>query len=607
MLQADSGAHNLCVISDHVTNERLHDIFGPETNDCTCFAVGGQYCLETRPKPGVGYDGVYLFGISHSGTQLRATRCKFLVDGAHEGVIERRAKCMGFGEFDGQSALIYHAGAFVLFTRANACVGGGYRGVQFAQSKTLDRFGRFSLIVFPAVPANANIYFAHPFVVDGELMLIMPISFEEPEVERSGIYVARSVSRDDGALAFHEPRCLIRSATCAGRTVDVNACACHWGEDGQVLVLLHRWVRSRMTKDMATEAPPEALEWWLFEKKEPSTTGAAGPEIQTSSSSGKDAAVVAIAHDGQGVPFDEVRALFVAEALTRRAIKLEEIGGISTIALTNDETQDVWRQWMSDWVATRGPGEPKLKRPRSKFGSYIFKNVGTSGERLLWLVIQTGREVTELRRCIAHDGLHHACELQTKKAAQPTLAQQAAKARRRQAYIVTKAGMFFREQGLCELCGDDNDGRLLRECLGCKRASCDSCMHHNWSHCLKCPAKDDYRGLTHGSRCQKCAWNYQDDDRLRACSECHLALCEWCRRPEDACCRRGCPARFSPSHEQLQPGGGIGHRHGHRYAFKLAEGHQLRRANYLSAQLTTGRPTTAVERILKRLSAEAST
>lgn len=615
VLDADSGAHNFCVIDDSGTQERLQHAMGPDCRACTAFAVGGQYLAPDRPRFRAGYEGIYLYALRCSSGRWNAQRCKLLVAGDHPGVTELRPKCGGYGEFDGQSALVFFGSSFRLFTRANACVDGGYRCVQLAQSRDLVTFSPFRLATFPTIPANANIYFAHPYVLPGALYILMPISFEPPDVQRSGIYVAVASLTGDDDLIFGEPVRVFHSDTCANRTFDVNAAGAMISADGNMLLLLHRWVRSRMQKELWDVAPPECLEWWtvdlaaLFSEKEASSQGDAAtfPPSDSGGADGKAAGALApsgpsvgnIEAAGALAASSRVETEIVAHARARRAEKLRQLGESVDAQLSFDESQKIWREWQDHWIASRSADEPSLQNARGKFGSYIHKNVGPGGEKVIRLVLQTGCSEGRARELISADSTTNAVPSRTQKMAQPTASQRAAKSRRRLAYVDNQATLYFREHGLCERCGDDNDGIDMRSCNQCGRAACNCCLPPNRLHCFRCPAIDDMRGNDLGSRCQKCAWEYDDDLSLRQCGYCLLALCEWCRLVDGDACRRSCPALTGPktkySGEQSQG------RQAHWCAQRLLAGHVLRRARSLSAEVGATKSSTAMERLLYQL------
>ena len=106
-------------------------------------------------------------------------------------------------------------------------------------------FSPFTLVRFPGVPADANIWYAHPYVVDDDLMLIMPISFESPEEDRSGIFYSIGRNTHEGNLEFSTPVLLKQTPAVAGVTEDVIAYG-GAASSKQLCLLLHRRVSARM-------------------------------------------------------------------------------------------------------------------------------------------------------------------------------------------------------------------------------------------------------------------------------------------------------------------------------------------------------------------------
>ena len=139
-LDSDSGAHNFWVVDDDGTQGRLGEVLQLRST-VTALAVGGQYIGPGRCRSSAGYDGIYLYALCHQRSGWSASRCQKLVDGSHSGVVECRPEYQGYGEFDGQSAMVNFGDCFVLFTRANACADVVYRCVQVATSKDLGNFG----------------------------------------------------------------------------------------------------------------------------------------------------------------------------------------------------------------------------------------------------------------------------------------------------------------------------------------------------------------------------------------------------------------------------------------------------------------------------------
>ena len=106
-LRGESGAHNLHVIDDDWTHDRLQDVMSHQIVD-GAFAIGGQY-THLGMRRCASRDGIYLYSLRRGASGWFVERCRFLVDGAHPGVMERRPKCHGYGEFDGQSTIVHFA------------------------------------------------------------------------------------------------------------------------------------------------------------------------------------------------------------------------------------------------------------------------------------------------------------------------------------------------------------------------------------------------------------------------------------------------------------------------------------------------------------------
>ena len=156
--------------------------------------------------------------------------------------------------------ILFHD-TFCLFTRANAHEEGGYRQIQAAFSCHLKEFSSFQSVVFPTVPANANIYFGHPYRFRGDIILVMPIAFEASERGRSGIYVSWGTRVDHHKLYFEKPFLIYPSSYCRGRTINLPCAGGHIGRDGRLVLTTHCNIRSRMDKEMkATLKPVESFE-----------------------------------------------------------------------------------------------------------------------------------------------------------------------------------------------------------------------------------------------------------------------------------------------------------------------------------------------------------
>ena len=94
-------------ITDGATHDKLRGPMGVNFEGLK-FAVGGRDSLHPLP----GYDGILLYAFCMTDGGCHVQRCKFLVDGNHEGLIERRLHAPGYGSFDGQNALVFYDGAF---------------------------------------------------------------------------------------------------------------------------------------------------------------------------------------------------------------------------------------------------------------------------------------------------------------------------------------------------------------------------------------------------------------------------------------------------------------------------------------------------------------
>ncbi len=131
-----------------------------------------------------------------------------------------------------------------------------------ARGSSLRRLGPFAVLRFPGIPENADIYFAHAYVDGGELLLVMPISLQPPDTERSGIFVARGTLathlNGEREFVFSEPWRLLASQTCAGRTIDVPMQGLHVN-GGALELPLHRYVRNRMDAKMSKRVRPPCL------------------------------------------------------------------------------------------------------------------------------------------------------------------------------------------------------------------------------------------------------------------------------------------------------------------------------------------------------------
>ena len=169
-------------------------------------------------------------------------------------------------------------------------------------------------------------------------------------------------------------------------------------------------------------------------------------------------------------------------------------------------------------------------------------------------------------------------------------------------YFENKAAVYYLEQGLCQLCGDDNDGQEMRQCMRCERNSCAFCMRRDRLCCIFCPATDDICATDLGSRCQKCAWTYDDMNCLKRCGQCRLALCQWCCRADIDACRRNCPHFSHTTSTQVRSP--VLHRYAASYADKAE--HAWHHATALSSRVGAVKPYTGIERMLHLLGRDQS-
>ena len=146
-----------------------------------------------------------------------------LIKGDHPGAIEGRSKCKrkkdgrGIAEFDGQSALTYWGGEFLLYARANPQER-GYRAVQVCRGE-LKKFKPFQPCKFTGVPDASDIYFLHPYVIpgDGYIAVIMSMVWADGHPSDPGIYLALS---KDG-VKFERPELLHSCKAHARRAYDL--------------------------------------------------------------------------------------------------------------------------------------------------------------------------------------------------------------------------------------------------------------------------------------------------------------------------------------------------------------------------------------------------
>ena len=390
---------------------------------------------------------------------FQAQRCHFLVDGKHAGVIDKREivnKMPDEAEFDGQSALIWYASEFYLFTRANDHKKSGHRRIQYAVSKDLKQFSRFSLVHFPTIPDDANIYYAHPYVINGFLLLLMPIEREAELCKNSGIYVARGHYVEGEGLIFEKPVLIFYSKACSKRTVDVNCAGATIGKNGSLVLLLHRWVRSRMNPDMALTAHAECFEWWSFNINDILR----GP-----------------------VQLESAADQFFVEARRRRLNGLEVMGVAEDALIDHKMAHQMWLQWQNEW-GTSSNILPKDRR--CQFNSYCHHTTGMQYcKDVIMLGFQTGQAVGELVALVIAEKDKKGEKL-SKATCKKTLAQIAKKARRRHQYALLKARDYCQQNNICMSCQYENDCGQKRNCKVCFSPQCLRCMLTVETVCRRC-------------------------------------------------------------------------------------------------------------------------
>ena len=516
LLVDEGGAHNLHFVTDLETHSRLCDAMGG-TFECLKFAVGGQYLGDDAKRPSPGYDGIFLYGLHKTNGAYRVQRCKFLVDGKHIGAIDLRHKCRGFAEYDGQSALIFCNGAFHLFARGNCSEAGGYRSVLCATSPDLMTFSAFEKIQFPGVPANADVYFAHPYRMDESLLLVMPLAFPDGHGGVSGIHAAVSRPCRGSGLVFETPMCLLPSAVHQCRTADVNAAGGIVDEDGMELILLvHRNVSGR-TKQWASE-DHDSLEYWSFNlihfssgASEPTASEETGdgdfrPDFHADSASDDSERSPAV----QSAPVQPYFVLpasdvvleelpIIVEARQRRNKCLKNANLVSATDLSHERVQVLWKEWQTEYCVAEHPHLAPNKR-RGAFSKYCHKTIGARGEQVLRAVLQTGKSADAIHSHIMDvvsarrkgDSLE---KVQTCKSSLKTPAQKAKRARRSVQWVQNKAAIQAREWGLCARCYDRSEHQL-RACQQCNYQCCTTCLQSD-RLCRKC-----YKRGTPANDCQ---------------------------------------------------------------------------------------------------------
>ena len=260
-LKRDQGAHNMNPLDMTTTLACISDL---GLSSASILGVGGQYHKGHEPDI---FRGVCLYQLEEDAArEPRWHFLKVLVDGHHSGSIERRSKCEGISEFDGQSSLVYFNHHFMLYTRAN-CAGQGHRQVQVCMGKTLSELNSFVLCSFSHICISDNIYFAHVYVCGHFLVAIAPIAFDIS----GGIYSYVSV---DG-INFTERTLLKSSLVHDYRTYDVPLSGATFQSGGVTFGILEN-SSSRIPKNSGRT---EVFGHWKFDLRCILPNGYSVPEV----------------------------------------------------------------------------------------------------------------------------------------------------------------------------------------------------------------------------------------------------------------------------------------------------------------------------------------
>ena len=170
-LKEDQGGHNMNSLDNITTSACISQL---NLTTASILGIGGQY---HRGQYLQIFRGISIYVLEEDSAHLpHWSFLQVLVDGHHSGSIERRTKCKGVSEFDGQASLVYFKDHFLLYTRAN-CAESGHRQVQVCMGTTLSKLESFKLCSFSHTCMSDNIYFAHIYVCGGFLLAIVPIAF----------------------------------------------------------------------------------------------------------------------------------------------------------------------------------------------------------------------------------------------------------------------------------------------------------------------------------------------------------------------------------------------------------------------------------------------
>ena len=257
-LEGHIAAHNLCVVTDSCAVGAIRQQFDA-AQAYSAFAIGGEY-RDPTDKRGKAehYCGIQLMGLKRhkhkpceTWSSVEWTVLQRLIKGDHPGAVEGRSKCIrstdgrGIAEFDGQSALTYWRGEFLVYARANPRER-GYRAVQVCRGQ-LNSFKPFQLCQFTDVPAASDIYFLHPYVLPGGKCIAVIMSLVWPDGDGSppkedGIYLALS---KDG-VNFHRPELLHSCKSHGRRAYDLPIQGNVSFTESGIELLVHQNVHCRM-------------------------------------------------------------------------------------------------------------------------------------------------------------------------------------------------------------------------------------------------------------------------------------------------------------------------------------------------------------------------
>ena len=99
-----------------------------------------------------------------------------------------------------------------------------------------------------------------PNVVDGALLLVLPIAFPSGHDGTHGIYVAKCMG---GITEWSKPFLLLESIQHHGRTAHLPCAGARW-HGGVVTIPVHRFMRDRMSSAQDQASPKQQLEWHTY-------------------------------------------------------------------------------------------------------------------------------------------------------------------------------------------------------------------------------------------------------------------------------------------------------------------------------------------------------